>query len=216
MAVLFFPLISRVLLALPGFHYGSFSCSLREPADERFRAWRATRHINIYRDNTVYSLYNMVAMLPVRTSTIRAGSHGYNIARLRHLLVKAADAVGHFKCYRPGDDHYISLAGRSARGHAETLHIVNRSACAHKFNGTAGYTERHGEHGREPGPVQEIIEARYNNTTLFKPLIEQTFHLCFAVTLLVYRQFYRHIFHSVSHRARTAPVSSLLWEQAQA
>ncbi|MNY45493.1 hypothetical protein D3C86_1806020 [compost metagenome] len=97
----------------------------------------------------------------VVTTAVRAGTHGNDPARLRHLVVDLAQGRSHLVAQRAGNNHQVGLprAGAEHLG-AETAQVIARRSGMHHFNRTAGQTKGHGPQRTGLGPIHHGVIAR--------------------------------------------------------
>lgn len=131
---------------------------LENTIHQRLGSRRATRHINVDRDDTVAATDDAVAVVVV-AAAVGAGAHGDDPAGLGHLVVDLAQGGSHLVGEGAGYDHDIGLAGGGAENDSQAILVVAGGGEVHHFDGAAGEAKGHGPEGGLAGPVGDDVEG---------------------------------------------------------
>src|SRR6187402_958040 len=107
---------------------------LQDAVDQRFGRRRATRHIDIDRNDAIAAANDRVGIMVV-AAAIGAGTHGDDPLRLGHLVIDLAQRRGHLVDQGAGDDHHVGLARARTEDDAEAIEIQARGTGVHHFDG---------------------------------------------------------------------------------
>src|SRR5690606_15346424 len=131
---------------------------LQQSVHERFSRGRAARHVDVHRHDAVTATHHRIRIVVV-AAAVGTGAHGYDPARLCHLVVHAAQCGGHLVAQGAGHDHDVRLPRAGTKDDAELVEIVAGHAGVHHFDGTACQAESHGPHRAGTGPVHDRVSA---------------------------------------------------------
>merc|ERR1712159_840060 len=111
---------------------------------QRFRPWRAPGDIYIHRNHQVDSLHHVIPILEVRATTHGARTHGDDILRIRHHVVKPPNATGHFVSNGSRYDHQIGLTRRCSESPStKAVDIISTRSYSHHLDGTTSQAKCH-------------------------------------------------------------------------
>src|SRR6476661_6939436 len=125
--------------------------------DETFGPRRASRYVDIDRDDRVDALDHRVVVEDPAGRGARA--HGDGPLGLRHLVPDPPDDRRELERQPAGADQHVRLAGRKALAlHAEAGDVEAAGRRGHVLDGAARRAERHRPERVAPGPVGQEIE----------------------------------------------------------
>lgn len=151
--------IEMILLLEPGVHGIlplDFLLKLHESVKQSLRSGRASRDVNIDRNNTIASPDNRVGIMVV-AAAVGATAHADNPPGLRHLIVDFPQSGCHFVGKRACDNHAVGLPRGRTEQKTEAIEVVTRGACLHHFHGAACKPEGHRPEGVVACPIDEVI-----------------------------------------------------------
>lgn len=134
------------------------SLQLKDAVHESLGSRRATRHIDINRDDAITATNDAVAVVVV-TAAVGAAAHGNDPSRVGHLIVDLAQGGSHLVGEGTGNNHDVGLTGRGTENDSKAVLVVSGCGEVHHFDGAAGKTEGHGPEGRLASPVCNNIEG---------------------------------------------------------
>jgi len=139
-------------------HALDFLLQLKHTVQQGLSCGWAARDVDVYRDDTVTAAHHTVGVVVVAT-TVGAGAHGDDPARLRHLVIHLTQSrshlVGEGACY----DDDISLSRGGTKHHTKAIHIIAWSSKVHHLNSTASKTEGQRPEGALSSPIDKIIKS---------------------------------------------------------
>ena len=113
---------------------------LEDRVHQAVRRRRAARHPDVDRDDLVDALHDVVGAIEAARG--RAGAHGDDVLRLRHLVVDLLEHRRDLVDDRAGHDHQVRLPRREAHDlGAEARDVVVRGDHRHELDGAAGRAE---------------------------------------------------------------------------
>ena len=138
-------------------------CWSCQTVNQGFRSRRTTRHINVYRHDTVGTAHDGIGIMIV-AAAVGTRTHRQHPTRLGELVVYAAQGGGHFIGERTRHNHQVGLTGRRTENNAETVKVVTRHTRVHHFHGAAGQTESNRPQRTGTHIVQHRIRAGGDET----------------------------------------------------
>ena len=132
-----------------------------------------------------------------RASRNSTASHGNDIFRLGHLVVKTTKYGGHFVYYRAGDHDKVGLT-RTGTGHLkpESRHVIARSSHRHKFDTTATGSECKRPERIGSAPIYNVVENPHHHVcSVGAELLNHFFERFIILEILVFHRFYFRFFH---------------------
>src|SRR6266568_7406523 len=127
--------------------------------EQRLGPRRASRHVNVHRDDVVRALQHRVA--PIHAAGRGTRAHRDDPFRLGHLVVDALHGHGHLVSHRARDDHAIGLPWRKAHHfHSEARNIKPARPRRHEFDGATSQSHRHRPDGILAKPVNGGVHTR--------------------------------------------------------
>ena len=122
---------------------------------ERFRARRAARHVDVGGDELVDALGHRVGV-PVRPPAVGAGAVGDDVLGVGHLFVHALERGGHLVRHRAGDHEEVGLA-RAVRERDDAVadEVVLGGGGGDELDGAAGQPEVEDPQAVAAPPVED-------------------------------------------------------------
>src|SRR6476646_5395593 len=128
-----------------------------DPVQERLGPGRATRDVDVHRDDLVDALDDRVVV--EHPAATRADAHRDDPLGLDHLVVDLAEDRRHLLAHPAGHDHQIGLAGAGPEDlHPEAGEVVVRGAGRHHLDGAARESERGGEDRVPASPTDNVLQ----------------------------------------------------------
>src|ERR1039457_2529680 len=106
--------------------------SQQDSVQQRFRAWRTARDVDVHRDHLVYAAAGGVVRSEYAAADA-AGAYGYNQLGIRGRIVGLAEGQFHVPGHRAGDQQHIGVARGRDEVDAEALDIVDGVVEGHDF-----------------------------------------------------------------------------------
>src|SRR5688572_3733385 len=145
-----------------------------EGMQKRFRTRRTSRDVHVHWNISINPLEHVVTLLERATGNC-AGTHGNDVFRFGHLVVKPHHLRCHFLGDCARDNHQVRLPGRGTENlSTEARQVETRHRCRNHFNGAARQPELKRPDRVLSSPVVNGFERRGKNPT-FTQLATQSF-----------------------------------------